>query len=482
MGKVKNKTDLGYLGENYQYLLVKYFIETPKFFINLVPILDQNMFTDEHLRRIVGMMKDRYIKNGLCTNYNDIDVLIRSSVSDKITIDLMLEKINELQKREFDIDIELLTSNAEKFFKQQNLAKAINQCTEILKRGNADNYFNMEDIIKKALDTNTSTKLGFRLFETVEEDLREDYRCTIPTGAEGLDETLYGGLGKGELGIVISPMGTGKTSATTGFCANAATVKTEDNNGMGYKVLHFFFEDTEVAIRRKYYGYLTDIDACELSDPNNKQIALKILMNNENELRNMMARNVICQRLTTGEYSASDIKYLIQQYISKGFVPDLVVIDYFECLKPEKNMDGYNDSEWTREGITMRKLEGIAKEFDVALWVPIQSTKDAINQEYVGMNQGGGSVKKTQIGHIVIQLAQTLEQKERGVLNIFIGKLRAVKIGRTSFPNVGFNNGTCKFDFSNLDSIENEPTADSKNGSINENFAKTANKIAKKVR
>ena len=149
MGKVKSKTDLGYLGENYQYLLVKYFIETPKFFINLVPILDQNMFTDEHLRRIVGMMKDRYIKNGLCTNYNDIDVLIRSSVSDKITIDLMLEKINELQKREFDIDIELLTSNAEKFFKQQNLAKAINQCTEILKRGNADNYFNMDALAEK---------------------------------------------------------------------------------------------------------------------------------------------------------------------------------------------------------------------------------------------------------------------------------------------------------------------------------------------
>lgn len=480
MGRVNNiRTDMGYLGENYQFLLVKYFIENPNFFINLVTIIDQNMFTDEHLRRIVGMMKDRYAKNGLCPNYNDIELLIRTTVNDKITIDIMIEKVNLLKSRNFDIDVELLTSNAEKFFKQQNLAKAINQCNEILKRGNADNYFNMENLIKKALDVNMSTNLGFRLFDTLEEDLKEDYRCTIPTGADKLDESLFGGLGKGELGIIVSPMGIGKTSATTGFCANAATTKSEDNGGMGYKVLHFFFEDTDVSIRRKYYGYVTDIDACDLSDPVNKPIALQILKDNNNELRNMLARNVVCQHLTTGEYSASDIKYLIQQYISKGFIPDLIVIDYFECLKPEKNIDGNTDTEWTREGITMRKLEGIAKEFNVALWVPVQSTKEAINQEYVGLGQAGGSVKKTQIGHIVIQMAQTLQQKEEHKMNVFIGKLRAVKIGRTSFPNVSFNNGTCKFDMSDIDSIDNEPLGNTQNGTVNSGYVKTANRIAR---
>ena len=475
------KTNMGYLGEDYQYLLVKYFIETPQFFVSLVSIIDQNMFTDEHLRRIVGMMKDRQSKNGLCPNYNDIELLIRTTVNDKITVDIMIEKLNSLKNRNFDIDIDLLTSNAEKFFKQQNLAKAINQCTEILKRGNADNYFNMEDIIKKALDTNTSTNLGFHLFSTLEDDLKEDYRCTIPTGADKLDESLFGGLGKGELGIIVSPMGVGKTSCTTGFCANAATSKTLDNNERGYKVLHFFFEDTEVSIRRKYYGYVTDIDACDLSDPINRPIALKILKDNNNELRNMLAQNVICHRLTTGEYSASDIKYLIQQYISKGFIPDMIVVDYFECLKPEKNIDGNNETEWTREGITMRKLESIAKEFNLALWVPVQSTKDAINQEYVGLGQAGGSVKKTQIGHVVIQLAQTPQQKEDHRMNIFIGKLRAVKIGRTSFPNVKFNNGTCKFDMSDMDSIDNEPLANN-NGNANNSFLKTANKIAKNTK
>lgn len=481
MSKVVNtKANLGFLGEDYQYLLVKYFIETPNFFIKLAPIIDQNMFTEEHLRRIVGMMKDRFSKNGLCPNYKDLELLIKTKVSDSITSEEMVAKIQSLRGRNYDMDVELLTSNAEKFFKQQNLAKAINKCTEILKRGNADDYYKMEDLIKTALDTNTTTDLGFRLFDTLEEDLDEDYRCAIPTGADKLDESLYGGLGKGELGIVISPLGTGKTSCTTGFCASAATAKTSDNNFNGYKVLHFFFEDTEVSVRRKYYGYVTDIDACELSNPINKPVALKILRDNDNELRKMLYKNIIGKRLTTGEYSASDIKYLIQQYISIGFVPDMVVIDYFECLKPEKNVDGYNETEWTREGITMRKLEAMAKEFNIALWVPVQSTKNAINQDYVGVEHGGGSVKKTQIGHVVITLAQTLEQKEQGKLNLFIGKIRAVKIGRTSFPNVKFNNGTCKFDMSEVDSIDNEVIGEK--GKATNSFEKKANAIAKSFR
>ena len=172
---------------------------------------------------------------------------------------------------------------------------------------------------------------------------------------------------------------------------------------------------------------------------------------------------------------------MIQQYISRGFVPDIVVIDYFECLRPEKNTDGNQNSEWTREGITMRKLETLAKEFNIALWVPVQSTKDAINQEYVGLNQAGGSVRKTQIGHVVIQLAQTPQQKEEHRLNMFIRKLRDVKIGRTSFPNVKFNNGTCKFDMSDMDSIDNEPIGN-QGGNANKQFIERANAIAKNTK
>ena len=62
----------------------------------------------------------------------------------------------------------------------------------------------------------------------------------------------------------------------------------------------------------------------------------------------------------------------------------------------------------------MRKLEAIAHEFNVALWCPVQGTKDSFNQQIVGMSQAGGSVKKVQIGHVVISFARTEQMRFPG--------------------------------------------------------------------
>jgi replicative DNA helicase len=205
------------------------------------------MFTEENLRRIVGFMKDRYSLNETVATYKDLDTLIRSKISDTIGVErclAMLEKIKTVDTRGIDI----IEGYSERFFKQQNLTKALNKAFEIIKLGDSDRYDDIEDIVKKALECNNKKEMGFHIFDNMEDALKEDYRCTIPTGADMLDEAFYGGLGKGELGIIIAPSSVGKTSATTGFAATAAVTKTEDNNYKGYKVLHIFFEDEEVNI------------------------------------------------------------------------------------------------------------------------------------------------------------------------------------------------------------------------------------------
>ena len=96
----------------------------------------------------------------------------------------------------------------------------------------------------------------------------------------------------------------------------------------------------------------------------------------------------------------------------------------------------------------MRKLEQIAHEFNVALWCPVQGTKDSFNQQVVGLTQAGGSVKKVQIGHVIISFARTEDMRLRDELNIYVNKFRPGRIKVNSFMEVKFNNGTCKFDFS----------------------------------
>ena len=102
----------------------------------------------------------------------------------------------------------------------------------------------------------------------------------------------------------------------------------------------------------------------------------------------------------------------------------------------------------------MRKLESIAHEFDVALWVPIQGTKDSLGQEYVGLQQAGGSVRKVQIGHVIITFARTTDMAEKGLMNIFVQKFRGGRMNDTKMLNISFNNGTCHFTDNQSDNLD----------------------------
>ena len=79
---------------------------------------------------------------------------------------------------------------------------------------------------------------------------------------------------------------------------------------------------------------------------------------------------------------------------NSGFSPDMVIVDYFECLKCKGDA---SDDKWEKEGKTMRKFESIAGELNVAIWIPVQGTKDSLNAEVVTMDKSGSSFKKIQI-------------------------------------------------------------------------------------
>ena len=437
------KIDLGYLGIDFQHKLVKLFFEDSTFFTMINPIVDQNMFTEDVLRRIVGFMKDRYNESGVAPTYVDMDLYIRVHVHDAITLDTILSTLQVL--REIDlVGQDIVKSEADKFFKQQNLTKAINKSIEIVKEGNVSKYYDIEDLIRSALDTNVSLDMGYNPMDGIDEALEENYRKVIPTGFSRLDKALYGGLGMGELGVIIAPSGVGKSSATTGFAASAATYKCKDNDYRGFKALHIHFEDEDVNIKRKYYGWLTGVDAIDLSKPEFKENVKSRLKNELFEEAQMIKENLWCFHLPSGEVTVGRIEQIVKQGIARGFKPDLIIIDYFECL--EYDSADKTDSEWSKEGRTMRKLEALAHKYEVGLWVPIQGTKDSFDKEILGLSSGGGSVKKIQIGHVIITLARTQEQKKNHRVTISLEKFRAGRMDDSVMPNVKFNNGTCRFE------------------------------------
>ena len=436
----RNRENLGYLGEDFQYKLVHEFMDNHVFFEDLNTIIDQNMFTDPNLKIIVGVMKNYYEKYGNVPAYDNMGIELRElsrSEKEKETYLAVLDKV----KTTSTSGVESTREKAEVFFRQQNIVKTANEILKIAEKGEDDQYDRCVGLLNDAMTKGIHNDFGEGLFDHINETLSDDYRTPIPTGIDKIDEVLEGGLGKGELGVIIGPTSFGKTSLTTAMASHAAC--------KGFKVLQIVFEDRIKQIQRKHLGRITGIEARDLSKPENIELVKKTIEAFPDKEK--LAENLRIVKFPSGEKTARQIKRFIQKLINTGFKPDLVIVDYFECLEHEGDRSTTN--EYEKEGKTMRMFEAMAGELDIAFWIPSQGTKDSINLELVTMDKIGGSVKKAQIAHVIMSIARTVEDISNNKATIAILKNRAGKSGKV-FNNVEFNNGTCRISTDNVDEID----------------------------
>lgn len=435
-----SKKDLGFLGEKFQYKLTHEFMENHTFFEDLSGIIDQNMFTDPNLKTFVGVMKNFFEREGNVPSYDMMEIELRDiSHSDK-EIETYLAIIEKVKNTPSD-GVDRIKDLAEKFFRQQNIVRTANEILRIAGNGDVEKYETCVGLLNDAMTQGIHNDFGEKPFDHIGETLSDDYRIPIPTGIGKIDEALEGGLGKGELGVIIGPTSFGKTSLTTAMASHAAC--------SGYKVLQIVFEDRIKQIQRKHLGRITGIEAKDLSKPENIDRVKETIENFPD--KDKLNENLRIVKFPSGEKTARQIERFIKKLINSGFKPDLTIIDYFECLEHEN--DRLTTNEFSQEGKTMRRFEAMAGELDMALWIPSQGTKDSINLELVTMDKIGGSVKKAQIAHVIMSIARTVDDIANNKATIAILKNRAGKSGKV-FNNVEFNNGTCRISTDNVDELD----------------------------
>jgi hypothetical protein len=87
----------------------------------------------------------------------------------------------------------------------------------------------------------------------------------------------------------------------------------------------------------------------------------------------------------------------------------------------------------------MRHFEAMCHELSIAGWTATQGNRSSISSEVVTTDQMGGSIKKAQVGHVIISVAKTLQQKEMKLATIAITKSRLGQDG-IIFENCKFDN------------------------------------------
>ena len=260
---------------------------------------------------------------------------------------------------------------------------------------------------------------------------------------------------------------THNTSLTTAMASHAAC--------NGFKVLQIVFEDRIKQIQRKHIGRITGVESKDLSKPqyiDKVRAAIEAFPDKEK-----LNENLRIVKFPSGEKTAKFIENFIKKLTNNGFKPDLVIVDYFECLKHDDNRETTNDFE--REGKTMRKFEAMVGELNIAMWIPSQGTKDSINLDLVTMDKIGGSVKKAQIAHVIMSIARSVDDISNNKATIAILKNRAGGSGQV-YNNVDFNNGTCRISTDNAEEHDSLFDAKERQREVRDEMARECFLLSKK--
>ncbi len=411
--------NFGTLGTSFQQALIKAIIEDRKYGEQIIDVIESKYFDNVSFKFISEHIKEYYKKYSKIPNYESLALKITSELGSQENARIHLDTLEAIKENLQDSS--LVKDEALNFCKQQNLRKELKKINSIIDNGAFHEYPTIEGIIQKALQVGLPPEESMDVFHDIDSALEKDNRQAIPTGINGVDSALKGGLGRGELGVVLAPTGTGKTTLLTLFSNTAYN--------FDFNVLQIFFEDNPANIKKKHFTIWSGIEPDE--QPERKEEVKEIV--EEVQQRSKGSLSII--KLPSDSVTISEIKSRIRKHLSDGKKLDLLVIDYVDCISPERSSFG---EEWKGEGSVMRSLESMTGEFDIAIWTATQGNRESISSEVVTTDQMGGSIKKAQIGHVVLSVGKTLEQKEHNLATMTLLKSRIGQDG------IIWNN--CKFD------------------------------------
>jgi replicative DNA helicase len=419
-----------YLGQQFQLQLLNQIIVDRDFSTSIIDVIENSYFENKYFKILIQMIREYYQKYDHTPSFETLEQITKSELQQEIASKIVLDTIKKIKDVTID-GVAFVQEKALKFCKQQELQKVMGKAQKIIDGGEFENYDTLEEMVREALLVGNKDTSMLDVFSNLDQVLEEDYRHPIPMGIPGIDKLLKGGLAKGEIGVILAPTGVGKSTVLTKISNHAFN--------LGFNVLQIFFEDNPKVIQRKHFILWTKIHPDDLSD--RKEEVMKRVI----EIEESMPNKLILKKLPSDTMTMLQIKNQIRKMVADGIKIDMIVLDYIDCIVPDKNLG----DEWKSEGSVMRAFEAMCHEMNIVGWTATQGNRSSISSEVVTTDQMGGSIKKAQVGHVIISVAKTLQQKEM--------KLATIAITKSRIGDDGIIFENCKFDNAMID-IDTEST------------------------
>jgi len=387
-------------GKDFQESLCQMILQDRPFADQITEVLDIGFLELHYLRVFVQKIFEYREEYGVHPTYKIMISIIRADIEGENVA--TQQQLRNYFARIHDAQVsgsDYIKATALDFCRKQKLKEAMIKSVPLLEKSSFDQ---IAKIINDAIKLGDHSDHGYDYVKDFERRFELKVRDPITMGWSQLDELCKGGLGIGELGVVIAPTGAGKSMALVHLGAQALKEKKT--------VVHYTLELGDTVVASRYDSCLTKIPLSHLHSF--KEEIYEQVQDIEGIL--------IVKEYPTKSASTRSLRTHLEKLQMRDIHPDMVIVDYGDLLRP---ISGKSEKRHELESI-YEEMRGLAREFNCCLWTASQTNRSGLNAEVITMESISEAFNKCFVADFIFSLSRTVEDKQSNTGRIFVAKNR----------------------------------------------------------
>jgi replicative DNA helicase len=379
--------NLSKYGQSFQSKVVSALLTDNKFLDQISEIVTPKFFESDANKWIVSEIVNYHTEYRQAPTMDAFKVSL-SKLDNKGLQTTIIEQLRHIYTQVGNVtDLAYIKTEFTSFCKNQNLKQVILQSVDLLKAGS---YDKIKDLVDRAMKVGIENDLGHDYVLDFEARSTDEKRDTVPTDWKPITDLMDGGLGPGELGVVVAPSGVGKTWILTALGASAVKA--------GLSVVHYTMELSEHYVGARYDTVFTHIPSADLRD-RKEDVKAKI--------KGLQGKLLIKYYPPKG-VSVKKLQMHIEKMIAAGNRPDLIIVDYADLLLSHSNK---TDSTYAEQGGVYIDLRGMGGELRIPIWTASQTNRSAIDSDVIEADKIADSYAKVMNADFIMSWSRKSKDK-----------------------------------------------------------------------
>lgn len=387
-------------------LILSHLLTNEQFARRVLPHLKPEYFQEKSDGVIFELVDEFVGKYNAFPSKEALEVELESKTG--LTEDVFKDAVERIESLQGDsvTSVDWLVDQTEKHCQQRAVIMAINEAIRIL--DDSDDQKRMPtaipSILEKALAVSFESKVGHDYFEDVADRYafyHEDKK-KIPFELEYMNKITRGGLETKTLTGILAGVNVGKSLV---MCAWAA-----GNLRMGNNVLYITMEMSEEKISERIDANLMDTEIDDLYN-----LSRTAFLSKMEKVRSTVKGKLIVKEYPTASASPAHFRALLNELkTKKGFVPDIIYVDYLGICTSARFKNASNVNSYSYVKAIAEELRGLAVEFDVPIVTATQATRAGSQSSDPDMTDTAESFGLPATLDLFISVSQTEELEELG--------------------------------------------------------------------